>query len=143
MILLYYYSMMTQKQKLFCLEYLKNGFNGTQAAIKAGYSKKTAGGMAIENLQKPIIKEFIQKEVEKIENAKIADIKEIFEFWTAGMRGEKFEFDSKDKIKCSELIAKAKQMFEEKKANDDQNTNTGVLVVPQRKSIDEWNKKDE
>jgi len=33
---------LTRKQQLFCQEYLANGYNATQAAIKAGYSKKTA-----------------------------------------------------------------------------------------------------
>ena len=32
---------MTNKQKMFCLEYASCG-NATQSAIKAGYSKKTA-----------------------------------------------------------------------------------------------------
>ncbi len=33
---------LTQQQELFCQEYAVD-FNGTQAAIRAGYSKKTAG----------------------------------------------------------------------------------------------------
>ncbi|MCG3024105.1 terminase small subunit, partial [Escherichia coli] len=32
---------LTEKQRLFCIHYLKN-FNATQAAIKAGYSSDTA-----------------------------------------------------------------------------------------------------
>jgi len=35
-------SKLTDKQKIFVSNYLKNGFNATQAAISAGYSKKTA-----------------------------------------------------------------------------------------------------
>lgn len=41
--------------ELFCQEYVKNKGNGTQAAITAGYSKKTAQEIAAENLLKPII----------------------------------------------------------------------------------------
>lgn len=58
---------LTKKQKLFCLEYLANGYNATQAAIKAGYSAKTARNIGNENLTKPAIKEFIEKRMKKIE----------------------------------------------------------------------------
>ena len=43
---------LTLKQKRFCDEFIISG-NATQAAVKAGYSKKTAGAMATENLKKP------------------------------------------------------------------------------------------
>jgi phage terminase small subunit len=36
---------LTEQQKKFCREYMKD-FNGTQAAIRAGYSKKSAGEQA-------------------------------------------------------------------------------------------------
>lgn len=36
---------LTEQQKKFCREYMKD-FNGTQAAIRAGYSKKTANEQA-------------------------------------------------------------------------------------------------
>lgn len=45
---------MTPKQRKFVREYLKDG-NATQAAIRAGYSKHSAGAIAGENLQKPAI----------------------------------------------------------------------------------------
>ena len=45
---------LTAKQTRFCLEYLVD-LNGTQAAIRAGYSKKTANRIANENLIKPVI----------------------------------------------------------------------------------------
>ena len=41
---------LTPKQKAFVREYKKNGGNGTQAAIKAGYSENTADVIATENL---------------------------------------------------------------------------------------------
>ena len=47
---------LTQKQDKFIREYLANGYNATQAAIKAGYSKKTAYSIGQENLTKPEIK---------------------------------------------------------------------------------------
>lgn len=49
---------LTEKQKRFCDEYLID-LNATQAAIRAGYSKKTAFAIGSENLRKPLIKERI------------------------------------------------------------------------------------
>jgi len=45
---------LTDKQKQFCLEYLID-LNATQAAVRAGYSKKTAHSIGNENLIKPLI----------------------------------------------------------------------------------------
>lgn len=41
---------MTEKQKLFCEEYLID-LNATQAALRAGYSEKTAYSIGNENLK--------------------------------------------------------------------------------------------
>ncbi len=61
---------LTHKQILFAKEYLKD-LNATQAAIRAGYSKKTAKQIATENLSKPAIAAAIQagckKRMEKVE----------------------------------------------------------------------------
>ncbi len=50
--------MLTPKQRKFCEQYLID-LNGTQAAIRAGYSPKTANRIASENLSKPDIKQKI------------------------------------------------------------------------------------
>lgn len=49
---------MTPKQQRFVEEYLID-LNATQAAIRAGYSKKTAKQIGTENLSKPVIAEAI------------------------------------------------------------------------------------
>lgn len=46
---------LTDKQEMFCREYLID-LNATQAAIRAGYSAKTANRTASENMSKPDIK---------------------------------------------------------------------------------------
>jgi phage terminase small subunit len=51
---------LTPKQSLFVKEYLVD-LNATQAAIRAGYSEKTAGAIGFENLQKPEIQAELQK----------------------------------------------------------------------------------
>lgn len=50
---------LTPKQKKFCDEYLID-LNATQAAIRAGYSRKTAVAIGAENLRKPQIQTYIQ-----------------------------------------------------------------------------------
>ena len=57
---------LTPKQKAFVSEYLIDK-NATQAAFRAGYSKKTAYSMGQENLKKPEIKRAIQKAMQKRE----------------------------------------------------------------------------
>lgn len=51
---------LTAKQKRFCDEYLID-LNATQAAIRAGYSEKTAYRTGADNLRKPQIEEYIAK----------------------------------------------------------------------------------
>lgn len=58
---------LTPKQKAFVREYKKNGGNGTQAAIKAGYSENTADVIATENLRKPNIRQALEKEEKKLQ----------------------------------------------------------------------------
>ena len=50
---------LTAKQQRFVDEYLKD-LNATQAAIRAGYSKKTAAVIAAENLRKPNVQSVIE-----------------------------------------------------------------------------------
>ena len=58
-------SKLTAKQDAFVKEYLLNGGNATQAAITAGYSKKTANEQGAQNLAKLSIKEAIEKHQKK------------------------------------------------------------------------------
>ncbi len=53
----------TAKKKVFAEEYLKD-LNATQAAIRAGYSEKTAAVIGCENLVKPNIAERVRILVE-------------------------------------------------------------------------------
>ncbi len=69
---------LTEKQKRFCDEYLINP-NATQAAIRAGYSKKTARSIGEENLEKPHIREYIDKRIKEIADSKIATAAEVLE----------------------------------------------------------------
>ena len=57
-------SKLTKKQEMFCKEYLKD-LNATQAAIRAGYSEKTAKDIASQNLAKLNISKRIQELMDK------------------------------------------------------------------------------
>lgn len=59
------HTQLTAKQEKFVQEYLVD-LNATQAAIRAGYSKKTATIIGFENLSKPNISYMIQKRREKL-----------------------------------------------------------------------------
>lgn len=57
----------TDQQKLFCHEYMKD-FNGTQAAIRAGYSKKTANEQAVRLLANISLQKYLETLKQKAAN---------------------------------------------------------------------------
>ncbi|WP_416587917.1 terminase small subunit [Lactiplantibacillus plantarum] len=81
---------LTPKQRKFANEYIKSG-NAADAARKAGYSKQTARTVGQQNLTKLDIKEYIDEQMAEIESSKIADAKEVMEFYTRVLRGEELE----------------------------------------------------
>ena len=64
-------SKLTPKQDAFVKEYLLNGGNATQAAITAGYSKKTANEQGAQNLTKLSIKAAISEHQRKSDESYI------------------------------------------------------------------------
>lgn len=80
----------TDKQKLFCDEYLID-LNATQAAIRAGYSEKTARSIGQNLLTKVDIQEYIQKRLDEKSDILIAKQNEILMYLTEVMRREKLE----------------------------------------------------
>ena len=56
---------LTPKQQAFADYYITSG-NATESAKKAGYSEKTAYIIGFENLKKPNIKHYLEKEMEKV-----------------------------------------------------------------------------
>ncbi len=51
---------LTQKENRFCWEYLVD-LNATQAAIRVGYSKRSASSIGYENLKKQKIQTYINR----------------------------------------------------------------------------------
>ena len=129
---------MTPKQQRFCDEYLID-LNATQAAIRAGYSKRTAQAIGAENLTKPLLKEYIEKRMAEKESELIAGQNEVLKYLTSVMRGEsEAEIivvegtgdgrskaravikgpDEKEKLKAAELLGKRHALFTDKVETD-------------------------
>lgn len=81
---------LTAKQRLFVDEYIKSG-NATQSAIKAGYSDRYAHTNAGKLLQNTTVKAYISAKMAEIESHKIADAKEVLEFYARVLREEETE----------------------------------------------------
>lgn len=125
---------MTAKQQRFCDEYLID-MNITQAAIRAGYSRKTAYVIGNENLKKPMLKEYIEKRMAEKEAALVADQAEVLKYLTSVLRGKSQSEvvvvegtgdgcseartmqkapDEKERLKAAELLGKAHMLFTDK-----------------------------
>jgi len=131
----------TDQQQAFADEYIINPSNATQAAIKAGYAPTGARRQASRLLTNVHIQKYLDIRRQEVESHKIADQKEVLEFWTAGMRGERKEkiavsspagveivetpISDRDRTKNAELFAKATGMFIERQ----EITNTQPLII--------------
>lgn len=134
---------MTPRQEKFCVEYLID-LNATQAAIRAGYSKKTADRIANQNLRKLEIQSRIKKMRDEYYDKTIMSAKEVEYLLSKAGRGElkeevvvvegvgdgfseskiiKKHLSAKDRIKALELMGKRHHLFE------DQNVKTGEEEV--------------
>lgn len=125
---------LTAKQQRFCDEYLVD-LNATQAAIRAGYSPKTANVIGAENLSKPNLKRYIDQRMAEKESALIADQDEVLKYLTSVLRGESRasvvvventgDFiseareiqkapDERERLKAAELLGKRYGLYTEK-----------------------------
>lgn len=125
---------LTAKQQRFCDEYLLD-LNATQAAIRAGYSKKTAKQIGQQNLTKLDLKEYIGKRMAEKEATLVADQTEVMRYLTSVLRGQSVSEvvvvegtgdgcseartmqkapDEKERLKAAELLGKAHMIFTDK-----------------------------
>ena len=125
---------LTAKQQRFCDEYMID-LNATQAAIRAGYSEKTARVIGAENLSKPAVKAYIEKRMAEKEAELIADQNEVMKYLTSVLRGQSRSSvvvvestgdfmsearemqkapDEKERLKAAELLGKAHMLFTDK-----------------------------
>lgn len=124
---------LTRKESAFCEEYVKD-YNGTKAAIRAGYKESNAASQASRLLKKPEILEQIknnQKELVKksclSEEKIIKNLEDIRDRCMAAVPVMEWDyeeheqvptgeycFDSKGALKAIELLGKHLGMFKEK-----------------------------
>jgi len=135
---------MTEKQKRFCLEYLIDA-NATQAAIRAGYSKKTAYSQGERLLKNVEVQNYIQEQMKELESNTIASAEEVIKYLTSVLRGESQSEivvvegdgdglssakkiqkapDEKEKLKAAELLGKRYGLFK-----DNVNLDGGVSIT--------------
>lgn len=104
---------LTDRQARFCEEYLID-LNATQAAIRAGYSEKTAREQAAQNLSKLNIQEkIVELKAERSKRTEITQDSVIQEL-TAVARAEVKGVRAVDKLKALELLGKHLGMFVER-----------------------------
>ncbi len=134
---------MTPRQEKFCVEYLID-LNATQAAIRAGYSDKTAYSMGQRLLKNVEIQSRIKKMRDEYYDKTIMSAKEVEYLLSKAGRGElkeevvvveglgdgvsaaqiiKKRLSAKDRIKALELMGKRHHLFE------DQDSKTGAEEV--------------
>lgn len=136
---------MTEKQKLFCDEYLID-LNGTRAyrtVYKTIKNDNVAGVRANKLLKQKDIAEYINKRLEEIHNENTANIQEVMEYLTSVMRGTSKANvlalagdgyqeviakppDEKERLKAAELLGKRFGMF---KYNVDITSNGKTVIV--------------
>lgn len=108
---------LTPKQKDFADEYLICG-NATEAAKKAGYNPKSARQIATENLSKPSISAYIAERQKQIDDSRIADVKEVMQFYSAVLRGEvKDQFDMD--VAISDRLAAGRELMKRFERSDE------------------------
>ena len=117
-------------RKKFADEYIICG-NATQAAIDAGYSKRSAKQTGSRLLDQAEIKEYIAERMKELEAKSIADQTEILQYLTRVIRDEETEevlmnvgnfeqevqtvkLSAKEKIKAAELLGKRYGSWTEK-----------------------------
>lgn len=121
---------MTERQKRFCDEYLID-LNATQAAIRAGYSERSASSIGERILRNDDVRSYISEQLERIHNENTADAQEVMEYLTAVMRGKSVSRvlafvgdgcqrviekppDEKERLKAAELLGKRYGLFTDK-----------------------------
>lgn len=125
---------LTAKQKRFCDEYLID-LNATQAAIRAGYSPKTAAASAARLLRNVKVQEYIAQRMAEKESELIADQDEVLRYLTSVLRGKSRAQEivvegigegcseartmekapsEKERLKAAELLGKRYALFTDK-----------------------------
>lgn len=109
---------LTKKERMFADTYIETT-NMTQSAIKAGYSKRSAGVTGSRLLKKAKIKQYIEAVMEERSNSTIATADEVLQYLTRVMKGEEkdqfgLDVSVADRTKAAELLGKRHMLFTDK-----------------------------
>ncbi|MDU5400551.1 MAG: terminase small subunit [Veillonella sp.] len=109
---------LTKKERIFADEYVKTT-NGTQSAITAGYSEKTASVTASKMLRKPKVRQYIDAIMNERSKNTIATADEVLQYLTRVMNGEEkdafgLDVSVNDRTKAAELLGKRHMLFTDK-----------------------------
>lgn len=121
-----YVMKLTEKQRHFVDAYIETG-NASEAARRAGYSRKIANRIGTANMSKHVIQKAIQSRLEELATKRTANLVEVMEYLTASMRGKikedvvvtegegegcssarvvQKQISARDRIKAAELLLK-------------------------------------
>ena len=109
---------LTKKERIFADEYVKTT-NGTQSAITAGYSEKTARSKGSQLLTKVNVRKYIDEVMHERSKNTIATADEVLEYLTSVVRGEEkdafgLDVSIADRTKAAELLGKRYMLFADK-----------------------------
>ena len=101
---------LTAKQRAW-IDYYKQGKTAAEAARLAGYRGNNSDVIGSQNLVK--LGKYVADRDELLDRARVADMAEINAFWSDTMRDD--TADMKDRLKASELRARAAGAFIERR----------------------------
>lgn len=100
---------MTDNQRLFADEYIRNGRNATRAYLKAyphTKNENTAHTLAGRLLRNVAVSAYITERLDAMSCAAIADAGEIMAFYTSMMRGQIEDAKASDRNNAAEKLAR-------------------------------------
>ena len=138
---------LTDRQERFCHEYIID-YNATQAAVRSGYSERSAAATASENLRKPNIlarvRELQAQQRERLcitADWVIMSLVDVYEkcmqlvpvmVWDSQQHKKvesgQFTFDSKGALNALEMIGRHLAVFDGKSATDDKKDSVSRLL---------------
>lgn len=104
---------LTPKQETFCREYLID-LNGTQAAIRAGYSEKTANEQASRLLADVNIREIIQNSMDARAEVTLITAEDVLKDILETRKAAAADGKHSDRLKANELLGKHLKLFTDK-----------------------------
>lgn len=146
-------SKLTGKKAAFIREYMLD-MNQTKAAIRAGYSEKTAAQAASRLMKDSDVKAAIDEWRAELHRRRTADADEVIEFWTAIMRGEtpdhipllsgkgkqkisEIPTSVRDRLKASEKLGRYYGMDKGRSTEDEQEDSVRSFLEAVKPSDDE------